>query len=277
MSRRSGVSDTSPDALRVQIECYRRMPFERKWQIMGDAYRTARTLHEMGYRLRHQSALPQAVQSEWRKLALGKLWQPQFDEVSAVGPLLLNNLQILRSVLYVFETLSIPQVLGGSWASSIQGIPRQTQDADITSAPFPGSEREFVATLGDEYYVSEQAVRDANQHRSSFNVIHTTSGFKVDVFIRKDTPFAISAFNRSQSKTIPGTDAIVDVLSPEDIILHKLEWYRIGGETSDRQWDDVLGVMRVQGDRLDSAYLDRWAGELSIADLLAEARSDAVI
>lgn len=274
---RSGISDTSPDALRVQIECYRRMPFERKWQIMGEAYHTARTLHEIGYRSRHPTSTAQEIQRDWRKLALGTLWRPRFDEVPSVDASLLSNLPILRTVLWVLDELAIAHVLGSSWASSIQGVSRNTQDADLTVLPFPGRERKLIERLGPDYYVCDQAVRDAVQRRSSFNIIHTLSGFKFDVFVRKDTPFAISAFNRRQSKPVPGTGDTIDVLSPEDIILHKLEWYRTGGETSDRQWDDVLGVLRVQGDRLDDVYLDHWADELKVADLLAEARADAVI
>jgi hypothetical protein len=253
------------------------MPFERKWRIMGDAYRTARTLHEIGFRARHSSSSSQAVQSEWRRLALGSAWQPQFDEVSTVDASLLDNLPVLRKVISVFQNLAIPCALGGSWASSIQGVPRQTQDADLTALPLSGRERDLIEQLGGDFYVSETAIREANQRRSSFNIIHTQSGFKVDVFIRKDTPYAIAAFSRRQRQTIPGTSESIDVISPEDIILHKLEWYRIGGEASDRQWDDVLGVLRVQGDRLDGAYLERWAEELKVADLLAEARIDAAL
>jgi hypothetical protein len=277
MSRRSGISDTSPDAMRVLIDCYRRMPLERKWRIMGDAYRTARTLHEIGFRARHFSSSSHAIQSEWRKLALGSAWRPQFDEDSAVDASLLDNLPVLCKVISVFQDLAIPCALGGSWASSIQGVPRQTQDADLTALPFPGRERDLIERLGGDFYISETAIREANQRRSGFNIIHTHSGFKVDVFIRRDTPYAVAAFNRRQSQAFPGTGESVDVISPEDIIIHKLEGYRIGGEKSERQWEDVLGVLRVQGDRLDNAYLDHWASELNVADLLAEARADAVI
>jgi hypothetical protein len=172
--------------------------------------------------------------------------------------------------------LGIGFALGGSWASSLHGIPRDTRDADITAEPFPGREAEFAAAFGPDYYVSRDAIRDAIRGRSSFNVIHLTSGFKVDVFIRKDTPFGRSVLARRRPTVIPGDPPEpIDIVSPEDIILHKLDWFRIGGETSDRQWGDVFGVLRVQAGRLDDAYLDHWAAELGVADLLAKARTAA--
>ena len=151
-----------------------------------------------------------------------------------------------------------------------------TQDADLTAEPFPGQEVTFIKSFGPDYYVSLDAIREAVRTRSSFNLIHLPSGFKVDVFVRKDRPFERSALDRRIP--VPAPDApseTIDVLSPEDVILFKLEWFRLGGEISDRQWGDILGVLRVQGDRLDAAYLDHWAADLGVADLLARARAEA--
>jgi hypothetical protein len=98
----------------------------------------------------------------------------------------------------------------------------------------------------------------------------------VDIFVRKDTPFARSDLARRRPTVIPSDPPEpIDVISPEDIILHKLDRFRMGGGISDRQWNDVLGVLRVQAGRLDDAYLDRWADELGVADLLAKARAAA--
>jgi hypothetical protein len=272
------LSDTSPDALRVLIDCYRRMPLSRKWQVMRDAYRTARALHETGFRLRQPGASRQMVQADWRKLALGRLWRPEFSEVPDVEPQALENLPIVREVMAVFRRLAVPCALGGSWASALQGEPRMTQDADFTAEPFPGREAEFVGSFGPQYYVSLPAVADAVRRRASFNLIHLASGFKVDVFIRKDRDFDTSVLRRRIA--VPAPDApgeTIDVVSAEDVVLLKLEWFRLGGEVSDRQWGDVLGVLRVQAGRLDEAYLDRWAAELGVGDLLAKARAEARI
>jgi hypothetical protein len=270
------LTDTTPEAQQVLTECYRRMTPERKWRIMLDAYRMSRALHEAGFRMRHPEASPRMVQADWRKMVLGPLWQPRFGEFPEMDAASLENVPVIREVASVLRRLGVVFALGGSWASSILGESRDTRDADISAEPFPGREAEFAAAFGPDYYVSVGAIRDAVQRRSSFNVIHLTSGFKVDVFIRKDTPFARSVLARRQPSVIPGDPPEpIDVVSAEDIILHKLEWYRIGGETSERQWTDVLGVLRVQSGRLDDAYLDHWAAELNVADLLAKARTAA--
>jgi hypothetical protein len=160
-------------------------------------------------------------------------------------------------------------------ASSIFGVPRFTQDADMTVEPFPGREAQFAACFGPEYYISLPSVIDANTRRSSFNIIQTRFGFKVDIFCR-DRPFERSALARRVTLHVPDDPGgPIAVVSPEDVILFKLEWYAQGGEISDRQWSDILGVIRVQAKNLDNSYLDQWASQLKVADLLTRARKDA--
>jgi hypothetical protein len=189
-----------------------------------------------------------------------------------------DNLPVVLEVIAVLTRLDIPYALGGSWASSLLGKMRFTHDADITVEPFAGKEEAFCAAFGPEYYVSLPAARRALDERSSFNIIHTPTTFKVDVFVRKDRPFEQSVMQRRQARflaDVPGQ--AVQVVSAEDIILLKLEWYRLGHEISERQWADVLGVMEVQAGRLDDAYLDRWAADLGVADLLARARQESAL
>jgi hypothetical protein len=114
--------------------------------------------------------------------------------------------------------------------------------------------------------------------RSSFNIIQTTAGYKVAVFVQKERPFEHSLMARRQVVNAPGPGSRpIHVVSPEDIVLLKLEWYRLGNEVSDRQWADVLGVLRIQAGagRLDREYLDTWANQLGVADLLDRARAEA--
>jgi hypothetical protein len=108
--------------------------------------------------------------------------------------------------------------------------------------------------------------------------VNTRIGFKVDVFIRKDRPFDQSVMQRRRRVPLPDSpDQTLSLVTPEDIILLKLEWYRLGGESSDRQWGDVLGVFQVQAEKLDQAYLDRWAKELRVTDLLERVRRESAL
>lgn len=270
------LTDTSPEAEQVLIECYRRMPIEQRWRNLVSDYRLARLLHAAGVRRRIPTASERDITADWLRAGL--------DEFPSIGRQELrmesntDNFQPgLFHVIAVFDALGIPYAIGGSIASSIHGIGRMTRDADVTAEPFPGREAEFVARFDpSEYYIRLPAVREAIRDRSSFNVLHPPSGFKIDVFVRSDEPFERAAFARKVWERLP--DESLPPLafhSAEDIILFKLRWYRLGGEVSDRQWGDVLGVLKVQADRLDDDYLDHWATELGVADLLNRARSEA--
>src|SRR5262249_22608303 len=123
--------------------------------------------------------------------------------------------------------------------------------------------------LGEDYYVSEAAVRQAIASRSSFNAINTATGFKVDFFVPPDEPFERSAWGRRVSLDVEDVSGrAITVLSAEDLILHKLRWYRLGGEVSEQQWKDVVSVARVQRLRLDEPYLRHWAATIGVGDLL---------
>jgi hypothetical protein len=146
----------------------------------------------------------------------------------------------------------------------------------VTVEPFPGREDEFVAAFDPKtYYVSTDAVRIANRDQFSFNILHPESGFKIDVFILKEDPFEVSAFARRQFITLDDeSNQPIAMYTAEDVTLFKLRWYRLGWESSEQQWNDILGVLRVQSGRLDDAYMDQWAAHLGVADLLARARGE---
>ena len=134
----------------------------------------------------------------------------------------------------------------------------------------------LVQMLGEAFYMDAGAIREAIRHRRSFNVIHLETMFKVDVFVRKQRPFDQAQFERRLLQTLTtDPERVVYVASAEDTILTKLEWYRMGGEISDRQWNDVLNVIKIQGEQLDRDYLRRWAAQLGIADLLERALGQA--
>jgi hypothetical protein len=270
----AGLSDTSPEAERVLLEVLRRMPLSRKWRILGELYQNGRALHAAGFLFRHPVATPHEIRQHWMVLTLGSAPPARTSDLATERPM--QNLSDLREVLSVLSKLGIPYALGGSMASSVYGVPRYTHDADVTAEPFPGKEKQFAEAFGEDFYLSESAIRDAVRLRSSFNIINTAIGFKVDVFVRKDRPFEQSAMSRRIAVEMPDSPGQPIFLhSPEDVILFKLWWYRLGNLTSEHQIKDIIGVLQVQAGKLDDAYLDHWAADLGVTDLLDRARQDA--
>ncbi len=271
-------SDTSPEAARVLAAAYRRITPGQKWLRLGALYDEARLLHEAGVRQRNPRATPREVQELWMLKILGVTFPSQ-----ARGPVMgedrqadqTANLKEPRKFLKILESLKIPYAVGGSMASSVHGHDRYTRDVGITVEPFPGKEEQLAGSFGPDYYVSLPAIRDAVRTRTSFNIIDTRIAFKIDVFVRKDEPFEQSAMSRAFPISLPDkADESIVFHSPEDTVLFKLRWYRLGGETSDRQWSDILGVLQTQAGRLEDGYLDHWAVDLGVKDLLDRARGE---
>jgi hypothetical protein len=184
--------------------------------------------------------------------------------------------QVLLEVTRVLDELDVPYVVGGSLASSLHGIPRSTQDADLVAALRVVHVQPFLGRVEGAFYVSPERVASAVRLRTSFNLIHLKTMIKVDLFVFSETPLARQEMARRQVLPIPGElDAHLQVASPEDTILQKLLWYRKGGEVSERQWNDILGVIKVQGSALELGYLEEWAERSGIADLLARAFTDS--
>lgn len=181
-------------------------------------------------------------------------------------------LTVTLDVINVLEELNVPYLIGGSLASTLHGFSRTTLDSDLVADIRPEHVPILVQQLGASYYLSDSAIYDAIRHRSSFNLIHLATMFKVDIFLPKPRQFDRDQM-RQRRKYIVATDPerTAYVASPEDTILAKLEWYRLGGEVSDRQWRDILGVIQIQGDRLDLCYLRQGAVALNVTDLLLRA------
>jgi hypothetical protein len=185
-----------------------------------------------------------------------------------------DELDVALRVARAFETLGLRYLFGGSLASSLHGIPRSSHDADVL-ADLPASRVDgFVRLLQDDFYVDAEMIRDAIRRRIAFNVIHYDSGFKVDVFILTDDPLLQEEMRRRQPHDAGHPDGPAYFATAEDMVLQKLRWYRAGGETSERQWSDVLGILAVQAERIDLDYLGRWAQHAEVEDLLERALAE---
>jgi hypothetical protein len=178
-------------------------------------------------------------------------------------------------VTRLLDAMDVPYVIGGSVASTVHGLIRTTVDVDLVADLRPDNVAPLIAALSDQFYVDEPTVREAIARRSSFNLIHLQSMVKVDVFLPGNRAFDRQQLARRIAQPVgPDPDETLWILTAEDVILAKLDWFRQGGEVSERQWRDVLGVVKLQGERLDLAYLRRWATALNVADLLEKALED---
>ena len=174
-------------------------------------------------------------------------------------------------VLEVLDRLKIPYLAGESVASSVHGISRPTLDLDIVADLRADQVDELVALLQPDFYADGAMMREALERKRSFNVIHYQTSFKVDVFPLRDDDYSRLSFARrrfEQCLSFGPEPLECAVATAEDTILRKLEWYRAGGETSERQWNDLRGVLKVSGPRLDVGYLREWAPYLKVDDLL---------
>ena len=182
----------------------------------------------------------------------------------------------LRPVADALDALGVRYFLGGSIASSAHGIARASLDADVVAELEPQHVDALANRLSEAYYIPLDRLRSAVVARSSCNFIHLATMFKIDIFVSKGRAFDREAAARARAEAIDESpDAPrFPVASPEDTVLAKLEWFRLGGEISERQWWDVIGLLKVTR-HADRDYLRRWAAVLDLADLLERALAKA--
>lgn len=181
-------------------------------------------------------------------------------------------IKITQVIIKVLEDLGIAYFIGGSLASSLYGIPRATQDVDIVADIKQGDILSLVNRLKDEFYIDADMISEAIHRKSSFNIIHLETMFKVDIFVLKQDEQSREEIKRKDKYRLSDdTPDSLFLASAEDVILHKLYWYKLGDCVSDRQWNDVLGILQVQAGRLDHDYLFRGAKKKGVSELLERA------
>ncbi len=183
----------------------------------------------------------------------------------------------LLRLIETFDRLEIPYMLVGSTVSSVYGFYRATADVDVVVDLSTETVEQFVELLKDEFYVDAGQIATGLKFRRSFNVIHLATAYKFDLFPLKRDAYSVVQFSRRRHEgtSIFGDDPIeLSLCTPEDIILNKILWYNLGGRVSDRQWNDILGVVTIKRDVLDFGYLRKWAVDLAIEDLLESALAE---
>lgn len=171
--------------------------------------------------------------------------------------------EALRGIVAALDEAGVDYMLTGSFAGSYHGIPRATQDIDFVVDPTDEELARLVGLLEtQDYYVSLDAAREALEVRGQFNAIDRTTGWKIDLIIRKDRPFSREEFSRRREESPLGFS--LEVATAEDVLLAKLEWAKQTG--SEQQMGDVVGILSSQGESLDRTYIEKWVEELELED-----------
>lgn len=183
----------------------------------------------------------------------------------------------LSQLTPILIKLGIRYVVVGSLASSARGVYRATADGDLLAELSPGHATRLAAALGSDWYADSDMIERAVRDGRSFNLIHIPTAQKIDIFPATKA-FHASQMQRATLIPVFPVEAAVrfPVASVEDIVLAKLQWYRDGGEVSDRQWNDITGLLATNPD-LDFEYVNSWAARLRVEDLLAKALADITI
>lgn len=186
-----------------------------------------------------------------------------------------DPLEIALLVGAAIEAVGGAYFVGGSVASSLQGDPRATNDIDIVIDLSPRLVDAFADALGADFEVDRDMLREAILTTTTANAFYLPLLTKIDFFAVADGPFDRIEFERRRPVVVGTGDQKLVLKTPEDSALRKLLWFRQGGETSEKQWRDIVAIVKIVGTDLDDGYLDHWAALLRCTDLLQRARAEA--
>jgi hypothetical protein len=173
--------------------------------------------------------------------------------------------ELLELIVEILNHLGIPYLVTGSVAAMAYGEPRLTNDIDIVAAiEYRHVDGLLAAFPSEQFYISEESIRDAIRYRKQFNIIHPASGLKADIIIRENTPFNESRFSRIR-RIKAGENYEAYFAAPEDVIIMKMYYYKEGG--SEKHLRDISGIMKISGSEIDSAYVSLWAQKLNLSEI----------
>lgn len=297
-AHRTLASDTSPAVEALQLRIWREKPIEERIALSGSFCDGARSLAEVGVRRRY----PLADEAEVR-LRTAATWLDRetmhrcygWDPLSPTGaaprailegfppasrrpasaavPQSPDHVLVALLAGERLDAAGVVHMVCGSIASSIHGEPRTTVDVDFVVVAGVETMDRLRETLEPDFFVDPELLRFAVEHQLAANVIHLRTAIKVDLFLVRPRQFSrVELSRRVRQRVQRDPDRFLWIARPEDTLLSKLEWYHKDGEVSDQQWRDVLGLVRLQGEALELAYVDRWSAELGVADLWARVR-----
>lgn len=272
------ATDTSIEIELLLVQRWRQFTLTKKAEIITGLNKGCRQLSLIGIKQQYPHTTPDFIRKEYIRRHLGEEYANLMTHYSTLETEIMigNPLILALEMAEILDNLGIAYLVGGSVASSLLGEPRATLDLDLIADLRLEQVPDFLEKVTSRFYVSEQAVLEAIDNESSFNLIDLETTEKVDIFIFKNNPHCQQEMQRKQRLMITANpEQFLFFPTPEDIIIQKLVWYRLGFSQSDRQWRDILGVLKVQFDKLDLGYLQYWALELELSDLLTRSLMEA--
>jgi hypothetical protein len=273
-------TDTSTDAEALQLELFRKASLAKRFALMSSYSSTLRraSLRQLEQRFSDS----RKARLEWMRLHYDETVINNIKDKIQVSRSTVNETEgALQLLVEAFTQLAIPYRIVGSVASSAQGMVQATLGVDVVatlgvdvvatleSRHIP----QLASRLKPHYHLDEDLALEAIKRGSSFNLIHIDTMIKIDIFILGKRPYDKISFERERLEMLD--DLTLSFKTPEDVILGKLEWFVQTDKTSERQWRDVIGLLKVQGGLLDFAYMRQWAQELGVDDLLGRAFTEA--
>lgn len=264
----------------MQFGLWRKMTPGQKEALARRVAKRLPTLVLMKIRRQLPDASVAQVRQEYIRKRLGEKWADFLCRLDYPGGLMVEDpIWLARQLAMILDELGISYYVGGSVASSLQGEVRYTEDLDLVVNIQPTQIQPLISAMAGQFYISEVAVEDAISGRtSSFNVIHLETTEKADIFVMRDDEFSRSKMAR---RLLHVADVDFDksfyVCTPEDTVLQKLVWFRMTARESQKQWRDILGVLKLQGESLDFGYMWQWAQSLGLLSELETALTEAGI
>jgi len=274
---RTQSRDTHPEAERVLIDLIRKAPIAKRFGLVRSMTAFATRLNQQNI----QQLYPQLAKEE----VAATFVKDHYNRTLAynIHPILKQRqtaftadlLDALLSIKTIFEVLNVRYYIKGAVALSLYGMQRATFDIDFVAHLEPELFNGVISLLKAACYVDEETIKNAIEKKTDFEAIHLDSLLKINISLAQNTTRDKMIESRLLNHIVEVNYPSINVASPEDIIITQLQEYKANGEVADDQWNDILGVLKVQGETLDSTYLGYWTSEISLAHLLINAYFDA--
>ncbi|MBD2498077.1 hypothetical protein [Nostoc sp. FACHB-280] len=269
------ATDTNIDADIYLFARLQKLSLAQRIKIFAAHDSGVKKLCLAGIKTRHRDADLEIIRSIFARAVLGEKFTPTFQAIGFNESMWIqDSISLAGEIHQIFESINIPYYVSGGVASSIHGEPRSTRDLDLVIEVQIDQIDLLVITLETAgYYCPAGAVENVKQAKERMlNITHTETIANADIYISDKSPFAISQMAHRILINLDGISPFW-VASAEDTILQKLLWSR--GSESQKQWRDVLGILKLQAQNLDYVYLVEWAEKLNLVDVFSLALNEA--